>query len=236
MVHVVKRDDSRERGVGPEGTSGGWMHPGAGSKPPRNLALARFLARIGAVFLPAARCHRLNRAGFLLRMWAVWVALTGLALPAARSADAAKFSYDVWEVGEGLEQDAVTSVIQSHDGYLWLGTYTGLRRFDGVRVTLFDAANTPGLKNSRVTSLSEDANGVIWIGHESGDLTRLSDGEFQPAGRAPGWPGGAVEGIATDDQGDVWVLSDTGLLIRMKDGKPVEPPGGASPSRKVYLS
>ena len=61
--------------------------------------------------------------------------------------------YDVWEVGQGLEQNPVTAVVQTRDGYLWLGTYTGLMRFDGVRVTVFDSANTPGLRNSRVTSL-----------------------------------------------------------------------------------
>jgi signal transduction histidine kinase/ligand-binding sensor domain-containing protein len=188
------------------------------------------------VFLPAARCHRLSWAGFLFRIWAVSAALTSPALSAAGRGDQSKFSYDVWEVGGRLEQDAVTSVIQSHDGYLWAGTYTGLKRFDGVRVTVFDSANTPGLRNSRVTSLFEAPNGVLWIGHETGDLTQLSLGEFQPAGRAPGWPGGAVEGIATDDKGDLWVLSDTGLLIRMKDGHTIQPPGGASPSRKVYLS
>jgi ligand-binding sensor domain-containing protein len=130
----------------------------------------------------------------------------------ACGSDAAKFSYDVWQVEEGLEQNPITSVVQSHDGYLWAGTYTGLMRFDGVRVTAFDSANTPGLQNSRITSLSEDATGVLWVGHESGDLSRLSNGEFRPAGRAPGWPGGAVEDLATDESGELWVLSDLGIL------------------------
>jgi signal transduction histidine kinase/ligand-binding sensor domain-containing protein len=109
-------------------------------------------------------------------------------------------------------------------------------RFDGVRVTAFESATTPGLQNNRITSLYEDATGVLWIGHESGDLSRLSNGEFRPAGRAPGWPGGAVEDIAADESGDLWALSDLGILIRMRDGHTVEPPGGASPSRKVFLS
>jgi signal transduction histidine kinase len=158
------------------------------------------------------------------------------ALPMAYGGDALKSSYDAWQVEEGLEQNPVTSVVQSRDGYLWLGTYTGLVRFDGVRVTIFDSATTPGLQNSRITSLYEDPAGVLWIGHETGDLSWLSGGEFRPAGRAPGWPGGAVEAIAMDESGELWVLSDTGILIRMGDGHTVEPPGGGSPSRKVCLS
>ena len=42
---------------------------------------------------------------------------------------------------------------QRADALALYGTYTGLVRFDGVRVTVFDSATTPGLMSSRVTSL-----------------------------------------------------------------------------------
>ena len=38
----------------------------------------------------------------------------------------------------GLPDNAVTAVLQTHDGYLWIGTYGGLARFDGVRFTVFN--------------------------------------------------------------------------------------------------
>ena len=178
----------------------------------------------------------MSRARFLLAV--LWICGTagGIDLRAATGADTSQFLYDVWQVGEGLEQNPVTAVVQSRDGYLWLGTYTGLLRFDGVRVTVFDSATTPGLLNSRVTSLYEDRDGVLWIGHETGELTRLSGGEFRPMGRARGWVGGAVEAISTDENGDLWLLNDTGLLFRPRDGQVVEVPGGGSGSRKASLS
>ena len=193
-------------------------------------------AKLPYVFPPAACWNCLNRAGFLVRVLWVCASTGGLALLPAYGEDASKSSYGIWQVEEGLEQNPITSVVQTRDGYLWAGTYTGLMRFDGVHVTVFDSATTPGLQNSRITSLFQDATGVLWIGHESGDLSLLINGEFRPAGRAPGWPGGAVEQIAADESGDLWALSDLGILIRTRDGRKVEPPGGASPSRKVFLS
>jgi len=175
-------------------------------------------------------------AGFLLAV--IWLggAAGGLELRAAPGTGTSQFSFDVWQVGEGLEQNPVTAVVQSRDGYLWLGTYTGLLRFDGVRVTVFDSATTPGLLNSRVTSLYEDRDGVLWIGHESGELTRLSGGEFRPMGRAHGWVGGTLEAISMDENGDLWLLNDNGLLFRPRDGQVLEVPGGRSGSRKASLS
>src|SRR5271165_587698 len=47
-----------------------------------------------------------------------------------------------WQTEEGLPQNSVTALVQTRDGYLWLGTYGGLVRFDGVRFTVFDSDNT----------------------------------------------------------------------------------------------
>ena len=48
----------------------------------------------------------------------------------------------VWGTEDGLPNDAVTAVVQAHDGYLWLATYDGLVRFDGVTFTRFDSSTT----------------------------------------------------------------------------------------------
>ena len=73
-----------------------------------------------------------------------------------------------WQVENGLPQNKVTAMVQTRDGYLWLGTYSGLARFDGARFTVFDDNNTPELRSSRVTSLCEGNDGTLWIGDESG--------------------------------------------------------------------
>src|SRR5438045_2620277 len=113
---------------------------------------------------------------------------------------------DLSPVTQGWQPSTVTALLQSHDGYLWLGTYNGLRRYDGVRFTLFDSGNTAGLKNSRVTSLYEDARGALWIGHETGELSRFADGHFEAVPLADPWPGGPIEAINADENNDLWLI------------------------------
>jgi ligand-binding sensor domain-containing protein len=92
----------------------------------------------------------------------------------------------VWSTDDGLPNDAVTAVVQTQDGYLWLATYDGLVRFDGVTFTRYDSSTTPEMHSTRVTSLFEDATGNLWIGYETGELIRYRDGHFySTAFRAP---------------------------------------------------
>ena len=75
---------------------------------------------------------------------------------------------DSWSTGAGLPQSSVISVIQTRDGYLWLGTLNGLVRFDGIRFTVFDEENTPGLNSDRIVYLFEDSHTNLWIGTDAG--------------------------------------------------------------------
>jgi len=143
---------------------------------------------------------------------------------------------DISPITQGWQPSTVTAIVQSHDGYLWLGTYNGLMRYDGVRFTLFDSGNTPGLKNSRVTSLYEDSSGAMWIGHETGELSRLVDGNFEPVPLTDPWPGGAIEAINTDENNDLWLVNASGVLFRLRDKQTEHPPGGGSPTRKTVLT
>ena len=133
-----------------------------------------------------------------------------------------------WQVEDGLTQNSVTAIVQSQDGYLWLGTYSGLARFDGVRFTLFDENNTPEMHNSRVTSLFEANDRTLWIGHENGDVTRYKDGIFQAVDYKATWSGGKISDIGTDESGDVWIFNEEGLAARLRDGLVLTPPPGGA--------
>jgi len=123
-----------------------------------------------------------------------------------------------WQTEHGLPQNSVTALLQTRDGYLWVGTFNGLARFDGLRFVVFDAAQTGSLKTGRVTSLFEDAGGTLWVGEESGDLTRYDAGQWSAVPLPAGWPGGAIRAIESDADGALWLLHPTGLLLRLHDG------------------
>ena len=58
-----------------------------------------------------------------------------------------------WQTEDGLPQNSVLSIVQTPDGYLWLGTFNGLVRFDGVRFDSFTVGNTPELRSDFVNIL-----------------------------------------------------------------------------------
>jgi signal transduction histidine kinase/ligand-binding sensor domain-containing protein len=123
----------------------------------------------------------------------------------------------VWQTDDGLPQNMVNSAVQTRDGYLWLGTYSGLARFDGERFKVFDSINTPGLTDRRVTALFEDRAGVLWIGHESGSVTRYRDGHFELFRRSSGNASERVIGIGTDEQGRLWAMHHNGTIDSLDD-------------------
>ncbi len=81
---------------------------------------------------------------------------------AARAGLQPDYAVRVWQMEEGLPQNSVLSIAQTPDGYLWLATFNGLVRFDGVRFTPFDESNLPGLPGNRLVRLCADREGGLW--------------------------------------------------------------------------
>lgn len=73
-------------------------------------------------------------------------------------------------VDEGLSHTDATDISQDAKGFIWIGTYFGLDRFDGNSIRKFYNNNEPiknALKN-RITTLFAAADGDIWLGTEGG--------------------------------------------------------------------
>ena len=123
-----------------------------------------------------------------------------------------------WETDDGLPQGSILSLTQTRDGYLWLGTLNGLVRFDGIRFTVFDESNTPGLNSSRIVSLFEDSRSNLWVGTETAGTTLFKDGQ---ATRQPIGQGGKERRLVSaceDAQGVVWLYAANGELWRYENG------------------
>jgi signal transduction histidine kinase/ligand-binding sensor domain-containing protein/CheY-like chemotaxis protein len=151
------------------------------------------------------------------RAWGIFAALALASSPAA-ALDPAKaltqYGRDSYTTAQGLPQNSVLSLVQTRDGYLWLATYEGLVRFDGVRFTVFDKQNTPELTASWVTALFEDARGSLWVGTVDG-LVERREGSFA----RHRLPNDSVAAITGDASGAVWVGTAGGGVIRMKGGE-----------------
>jgi Two component regulator propeller len=103
----------------------------------------------------------------------------------------AQYHIDSWTTDSGLPHNAIRDILQTRDGYLWLATADGLVRFDGVRFTIFNRANSPGMTENRITALFRDHQGDLWMGSD-GSIMRMHNGIFTGYGRESGVPNGMV--------------------------------------------
>lgn len=105
------------------------------------------------------------------------VAARALALNPQRALTQSRLS--VWTSDTGLPQNTIDAIVQTRDGYLWIGTEEGLVRFDGVRFVVRDRQNAPALRSAFISSLYEAPDGTLWIGTYGGGMARLRNGRIE---------------------------------------------------------
>ena len=130
-----------------------------------------------------------------------------------------QYAHEIWRTEQGLPQNTVPAITQTHDGYIWMGTELGLVRFDGVQFTVFDEGNTPEFKSNVVMALLEDHLGRLWIGTQGGGLVSFKDGKFTSYTAAQGLSNDSILSLYEDHSGHLWVGTDGGGLDRFADGR-----------------
>jgi signal transduction histidine kinase/streptogramin lyase len=124
----------------------------------------------------------------------------------------AQYGFEVWNVDNGLPENEVRGITQTPDGYLWIATFNGLARFDGVHLTLFNR-ETPGLLSNQFGTMLQGRGGDLWLDSVDRGVVRYHNGVFRGYGRQYGVPADIINGLTGDDHGDVWVLSG-GRIVR----------------------
>ncbi|MCU0426306.1 MAG: methyl-accepting chemotaxis protein [Candidatus Kapabacteria bacterium] len=122
-----------------------------------------------------------------------------------------QYILEVWREDQGLPQNAVQTILQTRDGYLWFGSQEGVVRFDGVRFTVFDKQHTEGIKENNVYALCEDKEGKLWVGTYVGGISVYSKGVFKNYSKEQGIDGD-VSTIFQDSKGTIWVGSNNGIF------------------------
>lgn len=142
------------------------------------------------------------------RDFALWLALIlGIVLAAgsvgaAELLPAGRYRQHGWKREHGLPSDTVRAIRQGRDGYLWIGTESGLARFDGRQFTVFNHRNIPSFTHDRITALAEDSGRRIWIGTRDG-VFWMEDGQIRRA---------ALEGIPTNQPVSALLADATGAV------------------------
>jgi signal transduction histidine kinase/ligand-binding sensor domain-containing protein len=106
------------------------------------------------------------------------VCCTGLAFAVAPNRTLSQYVHDSWGVDRGFPNETVSSIAQSRDGYLWIGTDKSLIRFDGLNFQRFQQAIPASAPIGAVQSLGADGQGNLWILLPTTKLLRYHDGIF----------------------------------------------------------
>ena len=163
---------------------------------------------------------RYNLVWYWVAAW-LWLGGCQLGLTAASNAvvrASTPYIITPFDSEDGLPQNTVTAVTQTRDGYLWLGTLGGLVRFDGIRFTIYDEVNTPGLNSSAIASLFEDTQGNLWVGTETAGVVLVRDGQASTVGSGHTTHEGRLTAACEDAAGAVWLYTADGQLWRYYSG------------------
>jgi ligand-binding sensor domain-containing protein/tRNA A-37 threonylcarbamoyl transferase component Bud32 len=118
-----------------------------------------------------------------------------------------QYIHKKWSTDDGLPNNYISGILQTSDGYLWIGTYEGLTRFDGVSFVVFNKDNHSGIKDNRITVLFESSDQSLWVGTRGG-LTVIKNGEFKTwikGTRNNGLLHDVVQTVQEDWLGNVWI-------------------------------
>ncbi len=153
------------------------------------------------------------------RCWIAWLVwgwqLGSGALPCPASPEAGggpEYWARTWQTDDGLPRNTITSIAQTPDGYLWLGTPFGVIRFDGVTFTRMEGDFHPGFTRARSRVLYTDVQGRLWIGTGTTGIIRHDGSSLTVIDSRSGLPHPTISAICEDARGTIWVGSQNGLL------------------------
>src|SRR4051794_36462635 len=69
--------------------------------------------------------------------------------PSTRDSRDGSWVHESWTVKDGLPVNSINAILQDRTGYIWIATFDGLVRFDGVRFTVFNSVSSAELPSNR---------------------------------------------------------------------------------------
>lgn len=137
-----------------------------------------------------------------------------------------QFVSRVWTANDGLPGNTITSVIQDDDGYIYIGMYEGLIRFDGMEFLTINSDLDPKYKLYSARSLFQDSNGNLWVGaNDDGVVCIRNDGSVDSYTIEEGLPNNSIRAITEDFLHNIWIGTADGIVYITPEGEIAKPKG-----------
>lgn len=137
----------------------------------------------------------------------------------------ADYVNQVWTAAEGLPGNTVTDLLQKSDGYIYIGTYDGLVRFDGVKFTILNKNTVSDFRCVSARTIFEDTDGNLWVGSNDEGVAKISSSGIEMFTTDNGLPNNSIRDIAQDKSGNIWIGTSNGVVFLTPSGKFIRPEG-----------
>ena len=124
----------------------------------------------------------------------------------------------IWQTQPGLRQSTINVVTQTGDGYLWLGTPSGVVRFDGSHFSSVPALEQASLGDLWARTIVEDSARRVWMLSNDFRLVLVGEAGVKAFSDEDGLPFNEVSCLASGRSGAVWICTPGGLA-RFQDGQ-----------------
>lgn len=133
------------------------------------------------------------------------------------------YVYQSWNAFGSLNGTTATDIVQTSDGYINIGTYEGLARFDGVTFTTHKRSSENDLTFVSVRSILEDSNGNLWLGSNDEGLQKISADGTKTYSMQNGLPNNSIRALMEDKAGNIWIGTAGGVVYITPKGHMISP-------------
>lgn len=123
------------------------------------------------------------------------------------------YSAVLYDNTNGLPAAEANSIVQTSEGFIWIGCYAGLVRYDGNTFERLDS--TQGVNS--ISSLYVDAQDRLWIGTNDNGVAVMENGEFRFWSEKDGLGSAKINDIEGDEDGNVYVGTTEGISMFTSD-------------------
>lgn len=150
---------------------------------------------------------------------------------AAQTADEAPYVITLYNERNGLPTGEANTVLQTSDGYIWIGSYGGLIRYDGTEFRNYSVERK--IESSSIRALFEDSEGRLWIGTNDAGVYVMEKDILTQIAVPEDRSFLCVRDFAEDEDGIIYVASNSGLA-KINDGVIVPYEADALNGNTVY--
>jgi signal transduction histidine kinase/ligand-binding sensor domain-containing protein len=122
-----------------------------------------------------------------------------------------------WQTEEGLPDNSVEGVAQTADGFLWVGTPSGLARFDGLQFETISLTNVIASPNRGIVAMLRGRHHGLWLAMDRGAVVRLSGSSSRAFIKE--LPNSIPNGMAEDATSNLWIAYRGGTVYRINDSQ-----------------